>query len=396
MLCAGYIATVIRDVWADDLAHRVDAASLARAARIAPGVAEYRATLGRYELYAAQDPAAALTSFREAAALNPWAARGWLQVAEAAIANGELADARSATAAAVRSEPTNTDVLADAASLYLVTGDVNSAFRLFRVLLEHEPWRAGDIYSAAWRARPDVQEVLREAVPATADAHLALLSFFTGKRDATAAAAVWDKLLSLHQGFDPAATNGYFEYLIAGGRAEEAYRAWQQLRAAVPPSGKIDAGNLITDGGFEGNFINGGFGWRAYAKANVTLTIHTATAHAGSRAALVTFDGDVSGEAGLFQYLWLQPNRDYDLSFAAKTEDLRSAQTPVVRIARETGNTAYASVALAPGSTDWAKYRAQFRTRDAAGLARFDLSIPGQHTVLGRVWLGDVRLVEAP
>src|SRR5690349_13596729 len=111
-LAAGglYLTVVARHYTAARLSARVDAASLARAARLEPWNAEPRWELGRYSLFVAQDPAAAVLNLETAVALNPHVARYWLDLVAAYQVAGDIPRQRSALDQGLHAEPTAPDV----------------------------------------------------------------------------------------------------------------------------------------------------------------------------------------------------------------------------------------------------------------------------------------------
>lgn len=387
-----YVGSAARGFWADHLAQSTDPTALQQAVRLEPSSAEYADALGTNQFYSAQDSAAALLSFRRAVALNPYNGTMWLHLANAALAENQVATAMDAVDRALGAEPANMQVLWSAANLYLVTGDSGRSFLTFRTFLQHDPsgdWSALDV---CWRAVPDTEALLRDMLPPTANAYLDFIAFLIARQKPEAAMQVWPRVLALHQPFDPRRGNAYVQYLLDRGLVAQAWNMWQQMRQAGL-LGKSDPANLLTNGGFENETSNTAFSWLVIEKPNSFTSLQAEPAHSGKYSTLMVFEGDFSGYVGVYQSVVLVPSRRYQLSLYAKTEDLRSA-VPVQVAVTDAKGAVYAAVDTPAGTSEWTNIRAEFTSGDKPGLTMIVIRMPGQHTVLGKLWLDDVSLVE--
>jgi tetratricopeptide (TPR) repeat protein len=389
---AVYVGGAVRGFWANHLAQSTDPAALQQAVRLEPLSAEYAGALGTSQFYSSQDPAAALNSFRRAAALNPYNGTVWLHVANAALAENQVGTAVDAVGRALQAEPTNMQLLWSAGGLYLVTGDTARSFHTFRTFLQHDPGGVWSALDVCWRAVPDTDIILRDMLPPTADVYLNFISFLIAKQQPQAAMHVWSRMLDLGEPFDPRRGNSYVQYWLDKGMVAQAWDAWQQMRRAGL-LGKDDASNLVTNGGFEQEISNTAFTWQVIGKPNSSASMQADPAHTGKYSALMVFEGDLSGPVGVYQSVVLRPSHRYRLSFFVKTEGLRSA-VPLQVAATGAGGAAYAAVDTVTGTSDWTNLRAEFTSGDNPGLTSIVVRVPGQHTVLGKLWLDDVSLVE--
>ncbi len=141
-------------------------ASLQRAAHLDPSNADYRDVLGDY--YAeAGDLEKAVAHYTAATNLDPHSARYWLDLANAYLVLGDryISNQTLALEHAIEADPTRPDVAWEAANFYLVQGSDEKALREFRVVMANDPFKAGDAIRLCWHIKPDVDELLRDAVP---------------------------------------------------------------------------------------------------------------------------------------------------------------------------------------------------------------------------------------
>jgi len=93
------------------------------------------------------------------------------------------------------------------------------------------------------------------------DLYLSFLSLLVSRQEVAAAEQVWSRLIGLRQTFPTKLAFGYFRLLIAKQEVAAAKTAWQQL-ATVDESLQPylpTRENLIINGGFEEQLLNGGF-----------------------------------------------------------------------------------------------------------------------------------------
>jgi hypothetical protein len=76
--------------------------------------------------------------------------------------------------------------------------------------------------------------------------------------------------------------------------------------------------NLLSDGGFEGKYWNGGFGWRA--EQTLSSGLDTSQFHSGRRALRFVFLGPAFSDSGVSQYVPVEPNVRYHLRKKTRSE----------------------------------------------------------------------------
>ena len=331
-LCLIYVFLVGRLFLANIFAERPELASLERAARLDPGNADYRNHLGRYYALVARDPSAAIEPYRAAVQLDPHSARYWFDLASAYQVLGDVANQTWALERAIEADPTTPDVAWEAANFFLVQGESEKALREFHVVLESEPSMANLAIQFCWRINPDVDMLLRDVVPAKSTAYIAFLDLLMAKQETAATAKVWDKLMEtspVSQPFELRYVYEYLEYLLNHEDVDQARLVWQQAAPRFGLSSYLPTrNNLIVNGDFSLDVLNGGFDWQYQKQRSVTLTLDPSDFHGGHRSLLIAFDGPGVIDAGIRQFIAVQPATVYQFSAYYKNGELEGAGGP--------------------------------------------------------------------
>jgi tetratricopeptide (TPR) repeat protein len=209
-----YAVLAARLFIASEFAGNADLASLQQAVRFDPDNADYRDHLGRYYALVARDPGSAIAPYRSAVSFNPHSARYWFDLASAYQVLGDVSNQTWALQHAIEADPTTPDVAWEAANFYLVQGDEAKALREFRVVLENDPSLADLAIQYCWRVKPDVDELLRNVVPAKSEAYFAFLTLLMTKQETAATKKVWAALISSGESFELRRVFEYFQFLI--------------------------------------------------------------------------------------------------------------------------------------------------------------------------------------
>ena len=391
-----YISAIARHYAASRLSAQLDPESLTRAARLEPWNAEPRWELGRYSLFVAQDSSAAVTNLEAAAALDPHAARYWLDLAAAYQVSGKVQLQRSALEQALQAEPTAPDVAWEAANFHLLENDMGGALSLFRVVMANDPEQLNAALRLCWRATQNVNTMLADAVPAAPAPYFAFLSLLTNQGQTAPAETVWNHLMNLGQQFPAADAFPFFDYLIAKHQTAAAIAVWQQL---LQRNRDLEAysqpGDLMVDGGLERDFLNGGFDWRYSVNEPVELSVDSTEFHGGNQSLRMVFRGPGVADPGLFEYVPVQPNTAYRFSAYTKAEDIESASGPRIAVLDAYSGQSYVLTDDSLGTTGWREQSADFQTDPETSLLVVKVArVPGDLLIKGKFWIDDVSLVK--
>ena len=393
-LCLVYLFLAGRLLVASLFSERPELASLQRAVRLDPWDADYHNHLGRYYALVARDPGAAVEPYRAAVQLDSHSARYWFDLASAYQVLGDVSNQTLALEHAIEADPTTPDVAWEAANFYLVQGEEAKALREFRVVLENEPTLADPAIQFCWRINPDVDALLRNVVPARSEAYLAFLTLLMQKQETAATAKVWAALVATPQTFELRYVFAYLEYLFNHKDVDQARLVWQQAAPRFGLSGYLPSGrNLIVNGDFSLDVLNGGFDWQYQKQQSVTLTLDPSDFHGGHRSLLIAFDGPAVNDAGIRQFIAVQPNTLYEFSAYYKNGEFEGAGGPHLTIQDAyTQAILYDSDELKEAGF-WKSATGEFTTgADTRLLVLHVRRLPEGSPIRGKLWVDDFRL----
>ena len=392
-----YLQFALRAFLAAHLAGTPNLSNLNRAILLEASNAEYRELLGRNLALSGVSLDKAISDYRAAIHLDPYEARYWLDLAGAYEVEGRSSEQGESVEHAVEADPTTPHVSWEAANFFLVQGDRERALRYFRVVLANDPEAVDSALQLCWRATGDANQILDQALPQRPDLYLSFLRLLISKQEVAAAENVWNHLIALRQEFSTKLAFPYFRLLIAKQEVAAAQTAWQQLAGVdhslqpYLPSGE----NLIVNGGFEENVLNGGFDWWYESNPHAALAIDTSEFYAGTRSLSVTFDGLNPADAGILQFVVVKPNTGYEFSAQSRTEDIQSASGPRFSIVDAYTNASYVLTDDLLDTNPWHEQHARFQTGPSTNLVLLRIvRQPGVPLIRGKLWIDDLRLVE--
>jgi tetratricopeptide (TPR) repeat protein len=423
VIAVAYSLAITREILAVWLGSRPQLTSLRAAAWLDGGSADYRNHLGRYYDLVVRDPGTALVHYKEAVQLNPHSARYWFDLASAYQVLGDRVKQTAALEQAIQADAMTPDVAWEAANLYLVQGENEKALREFRVVMANDPSLAPLSIQFCWRIDPDVDSLLRDVVPHTADAYLPFLGLLQKNADvllgkvlkpsdgddialltqqmkqATAGTfKVWDALMQTDQPFEIRNVYDYIHFLILQKEVDEAALVWQQAaprfqRTSYLPSSR----NLIVNSRFDLDILNGGFDWQYQKQAGVTLTLDPVEHHAGRRSLLVSFDGAGIHDAGMYQLVVVRPNTTYDFTGFYKNGDFDGAGGPHFTIQDMYTQAVYYESDELKDSESWKTANGEFTTGPDCKLVVLHIRrLPEGSPIRGKLWVDDFHLVQKP
>jgi len=389
-----YIFLTGTEYAASVFASRVELPSLERAVRLSPGNADYRHRLGRYFAFVAADPQSAIESLQAAVGLNPHDARYWFDLAAAYQVTGDLTGQRAALNRALQAEPTAPDVAWEAANFFLIDGDIDRALREFHVVIENDVSLVDAALRACWRVRPDPDALLRDVVPARTDSLIAFLSLLTSKQETEGTIKTWQRLAQLHQKFQNRYLYEYVRYLIAMRRPDAAMSAWEQTAGILGLSAYLPTDdNLVVNGDFSLDILNGGFDWTYVNRTGVQPLLDASDFRQGHRSLSLTFEGPGINDAGIQQLIPVRGATTYDFSAYYKSADFEGAGGPQI-VLRDayTGAPLFASDPL-NDSDFWKEVHSKVTTPDSTTLLVLAIErFPAGSPIRGKLWLGDFEL----
>jgi hypothetical protein len=373
-----------------------------RAVELEPGNADYWYRLGRYRQldFEHADLPLAISYYRRAVAVDPRSAGNWVALATAYEIAGDSVQARQAFEAAKAAYPISSEVAWRYGNFLLRQNQLPEAFAEIRRGVATDPRLAGLALSRCLRASNDTEHVFDEALPPEVDVYLEALSFLVPERELDAALLVWDRLVRLRPPFEVRRALPLIDALIERNRIEPAQHVWQQaLQLAGWTTASSPGDSLVWDGGFERNFVDGGFGWRHLPIEGASFEFDTATVHSGSRSLRITFDGRVNVDFhNLLQLIPAKPRTRYRLTAYLRTEEISTDSGVRLWVVDPLhGGLNLVSPNLL-GSRPWTLQELEFTTGPETQVVEITLRrFPSEkfdNQIRGTVWVDDVSLVE--
>ena len=398
VICLGLSTTLIgaaiREFLADHFSRKLDLASLQMAAKLEPVDARYQYQLGRYFLQTQHEPKTAAQFLRTATELNPHEASYWLELSRDYQRLGKRDQERDALQRAIAADPSTPDVAWDAANFYWALGDRDKALQEFRVVLEKDPYLPTAALESCWQIKPDVEALLREVVPGRVDAYSIFLDFLISRNEPVAAARVWTQIVQLQQPVERRYVFEYVRYLIERREISPARQAWRQAGSLSDLSGyQPSPENLVVNGSFSLQVLNAGFDWQYEKSSDVLLALDPAESHAGHRSLSLTFDSRGMEDAGIRQFIPVEPNTDYEFSAYFKSENMQGAGGPRFLLTdRFTGASYLASEELRDADL-WKQVNGMFTTGPDTQILTLRIQrVPARNAIRGKLWIADIRL----
>jgi hypothetical protein len=389
-----YIFLTGTEYAASVFASRPELPSLERAVRLSPGNADYRHRLGRYFAFVASDPLSAIESLRAAVELNPHDARYWFDLAAAYQVAGDLTGQRAALDRALQAEPTAPDVAWEAANFFLIDGDIDRALREFHVVIENDNSLMNAALHACWRVRPDADALLRDVVPARTDSLISFLALLGSKQETEGTIKTWQRLAQLHEKFENRYLYEYVRYLISAHRPDAAMSAWEQTAGTLGLSAYLPTqDNLVVNGDFSLDILNGGFDWTYVNRTGVQPLLDSSDFRQGHRSLSLTFKGPGINDAGIQQLIPVRGATTYEFSAYYKSADFEGAGGPQI-VLRDayTGAPLFASDPLNDADF-WKEVHSKVTTPDSTTLLVLAIErFPAGSPIRGKLWLGDFEL----
>jgi hypothetical protein len=212
---------------------------------------------------------------------------------------------------------------------------------------------------------------------------------------------VWDRLLGLGQVFPVESTFGYFDALLHAGRTSEAANAWERLVqvGVLPKEESRSADNVMVNGRFEVEPVNGGLDWRISPVAGVAIETDREVHHSGAASLAVYFEGLSNLD---FQHVAqvdvVNPNTDYYFRAFMKSRGLSTQAGPHFEIFDPQDVQKYQwETPDVLGTTEWSEYSLKIHTGPQTRLLTVRLrrkpAVELNKRIEGALWVDDVQLI---
>lgn len=396
----------IRAAIASNGAEGDTAQQLESAVRLEPRNPAYWYVLGRYHQYNLEQPDSALAEedYRKAIALNPLATDAWLDLGTAYELEGKSDEAREAYLQAKKSYPTSADVSWRYGNFLLREGEMPQAYAELRRAIEADPRRGAAAFSRAYRANPNIDEILTQLLPANQTVYVDVIAEAISTKQLAVAKMVWAQLLTLHPHLVMREFDRLVSELLLTGEFVEARRVWDQGTATMnlPPLLQPQ-GSVVWDPSFESDINGYSFSWHFQPIAQgVSVDLDKTEKLSGNQSLRLSFDGkhNPNLEAAYTRAL-VQPGTTYRFSGWIKTKEITSDQGIGFRLRSvEDPRSPIVNTRQVLGTNPWTFFDQTWTA--GPNTHRVQISVtrdPSENPdvrISGIAWVDDVNLVPQP
>ena len=269
------------------------------------------------------DPHGVIGLYQTALRLSPFDAAYSAGLAQAHEWSGRPTVAAAYFRRALTLFPNSPQINWQVANFYVRSGNTNEALPLLRKVLSSSLIPKNQIFALTSNARVDSATVVHDLLPADPATIASYLNFQVDRNNTIAAQKAWDRLLQLHSSFEINQTFHYLDSLIQSRDVARASQAWSSVLARFPsliPS-PASRDNLIENGNFQADILNGGFEWRVNPIRGVTVTRESEGPPTGANHSLrIDFDGSQNlYYDAVAQFVLVEPSTKYDFSASLRT-----------------------------------------------------------------------------
>jgi hypothetical protein len=337
--------------------------------------------------------------YETATRLSPHAAQFWADLGAGYDWAGSSNDALQAFQRAQELFPNSPEINWKLANFYVRAGKTPEALSTLRTVLQEDATAGRRVFTLASNATRNREAILL-MLPLQAPFFFDYLNFRMERGEVAGAEEVWARILQLNLPFDLREAFPYLDALIQHketGQLEDGWSALssrfpEQIRRPVPDS------NLVTNGSFEFDILNGGFDWRITPAEGAAVSLDTAAALMGARALQIKFDGSRNLDYGhVFQYVAVRPNARYRFAGSMRVQGITTDSGPRFQVfdAYNMADLLVTTENLV-GTSGWSKQSAQFTTKSDTHLLVIRVARPlsgkFDNQIAGIVWVTGVSL----
>lgn len=368
-----------------------------------PRNAEYYDALATMRHFYAdnENPDEQVKLYEQAVSLSPRNALYWADLGTSFEWAGNRSEALRAFERSRELFPNSPDVNWKLANFYVRNGKTVETLHALRRVLLGGGVPQEDVFALAERATGDKNIILNEMVPNEAPILLNYLNYQAAEGDMPAAEQAWTKLLGMRLPFQLPQTFFYLDALIQKRETQQLTEAWSALAERFPEKvGSLRVPpNLVANGSFESDILNGGLDWRIVPLEGVTVSIDPEDATDGRRSVRIEFDGTRNVDYGhLLQYVLVLPNTQYRFSGYMRTSAITTDSRPRFQILDpyDPGKI-LAATENAVATSGWTEQRLEFKTPADTRLLIVRVARPPstkfENKIRGTVWIDKLRLV---
>jgi hypothetical protein len=366
-----------------------------------PANPEYYDALGTLKhLYADSGNTSEIVQlYQNATHLSPHDAQFWADLGAGYDWAGRSKEALDAFEHARRLFPNSPEINWRLANFYIRVGKTPEALLALGMVLQKDSTAGKRVFTLATNATFDRNKVLK-MLPLQPRLYFDYLNFLVEKGDLVGAEEVWVRVLQLGVPFDLREAFPYLDALIQHAELSQLSKVWSALAQRFPAQIQRPASNsnLVTNGGFESDILNGGLDWRVLPTGGAVVTLDSGGAVEGARALRITFDGSRNIDYGhVFQFVLVQAKTRYRFSGHMRVQGVTTDSGLRFQVcdAYNVSKIFVTSENLV-GTSGWTEQRAEFTTLADTRLllVRVVRSVGEKldSKIAGTGWIDDLRL----
>jgi hypothetical protein len=245
----------------------------------------------------------------------------------------------------------------------------------------------------------DGDKILASLIPDNVDTEFRYLYFLLAQNKLSDARKVWARIGAGSATFNPRYAAPYMEGLFGAGQPEQAYEVWTTLKKRGLVSDPTAPDNLVSDGDFESELLNFGFGWRESAVPGVYVGLDPTTFRSGGHSLVITFPGTSNlFYEGVSHIVPVTPGVAYETRVFMKTEKITTDSGPrlEVQFPFNPGVKPLFSDQLTGSNAAWTPLTIRFTPNESTHFVRLCIArLPSEkldNLISGKVWADDVSL----
>jgi tetratricopeptide (TPR) repeat protein len=340
--------------------------------------------------------ARAVAGFEDMVRAAPYDHRAWVELGRGLEQAEQFERAEKAFLRAVELAPNYSYTHWHLGNFYLRQNRENEAIERFRFAAETSTEYREQVFAIAWDYFENDPKKLEELAGADPEVRAGLAKFYAAKELAPESLRIWNSLSGdekqAHQDVARIVTQALYD--------KRFYRSAVQFvsQLGLESQAKMDA---VQNGGFEGALLEDAqkvfFNWKIVKLEKVEVRTDAAKKHEGNRSLRLNFTGFSGIEVkNVWQVVAVQASTRYRLSFYVRTENLKSAGTPLFEVVNANDDKLIATSQPFPVDTsDWSEIRVDFATpANAEGVViRLDRAYCGDACpIVGSVFIDAVKM----
>ncbi len=330
----------------------------------------------------------AIASYRETIERSPLYPEVWLALADAYRQMGQKSEALKAIESYTSLRPTDPRVLWRAGVFTLTINEPSLASEYMKGFLLYAPEQQRRVYGLYLSLGYSTAYLIENLLPDAPVYHNGYVSYLLSIKKVEELLQ-YKRKAGLHR-LNERLRVGICDFFIGEGLYAEADEVWQTI---VPTTDEI-----LYNGGFERQPLQGCFGWRVTSRKGVESGLDSQEVSEGERSLKVVFKGENVGLPLVRQLILVRPNNRYRLTASLKTYQITTTNGPYLLIRGMRCKGVNYRGEVLTGTNDWKTVEFDFKVPPDCSIIevslRRDYSYKFNNRITGVVWLDGVRITK--